>query len=197
MCQAIHRRQSPTTAPPDSLENVGNTSLMTYLERYGGFGAHRELGLVIWSVARIFEAAQDNNMGAVRDHTALLAVMLEQTNMDGNQWGVAWMLGRKSSSFSINKPRSFCNGRSQSLRSTLLPTMGHHSLAVLTEQEVLATKRSEAAQPKPKSSSEQTQTRGQNQGQSQSGGGTIQIHLPAQTQPSARQSGANSKSLDS
>ena len=77
MCQAIHRRQSPTTAPPDSLGNVGNTSLMTYLERYGGFGAQRELGLVMWSVAHIFEAARDNNMGAVRDHTALLAVMLE------------------------------------------------------------------------------------------------------------------------
>ena len=34
---------------------------------------------------------------------------------------------RRSSSFSMDEPRSFCNGRSQSLCSTLLPTMGHHS----------------------------------------------------------------------
>ena len=34
---------------------------------------------------------------------------------------------RRSSSFSMDEPLSFCNGRSQSLCSTLLPTMGHHS----------------------------------------------------------------------
>ena len=45
VCQAMHRRQSPTTAPPDSLDSLGNMGLITYLERYGGFGAHREVGL--------------------------------------------------------------------------------------------------------------------------------------------------------
>ena len=156
-CQAIHRRQSPTTAPPDSLGNVGNTSLMTYLERYGGFGAQRELGLVMWSVAHIFEAARDNNMGAVRDHTALLAVMLEQANMDGNQWGVAWMLGLFEDpphSLWMNRGASATGGR-RAFAPLCSQQWATTALAVLKEQEVLATKRSEAAQPKPKSSSEQ------------------------------------------
>ena len=130
---------------------------MTYLERYGGFGAHRELGLVIWSVARIFEAAQDNNMGAVRDHTALLAVMLEQANMDGNQWGVAWMLGLFEDpphSLWMNRGASATGGR-RAFAPLCSQQWATTALAVLKEQEVLATKRSEAAQPKPKSSSEQ------------------------------------------
>ena len=37
VCQSIHRRQSPTSPPPSTLESLGNVSLLSYLERYGGY----------------------------------------------------------------------------------------------------------------------------------------------------------------
>ena len=150
VCQAIHRRQSPTTAPPESLDNLGGVSLMTYLERYGGYGSQRELGLIMWSLAHIFDAARDNNMGAVRDHTALLAVMIEQANMDANQWGVAWMLGLLEDpphSLWMNRGSS-ATGAKKAFAPMCAQQWATTALAVLKEQEVLSSKRAEAASPK-------------------------------------------------
>ena len=152
VCQAMHRRQSPTTAPPDSLDSLGNLGLITYLERYGGFGAHRELGLIMWSVAHIFDAARDNNMGAVRDYTALLAVMIEQANMDNNQWGVAWMLGLLEDpphTLWMNRGTSATGGK-RALAPLCNQQWATTALAVIKEQEVLASKRAEASNPRPK-----------------------------------------------
>lgn len=65
----------------------------TSLERFGGFGQNRELGLMMWALARIFNHASEGNLAAVQDHAALLAVMLEQASLDGGQWQGAWLLG--------------------------------------------------------------------------------------------------------
>ena len=93
VCQAIHRRQQPTQTPsnftgrPGPDQHAGLPRKVWRL-RFPPRVGPGELGLVMWSLGHIFDAARDNNMGAVRDHTALLAVMLEQAALDGNQWGV-------------------------------------------------------------------------------------------------------------
>ena len=61
--------------------------------KFGGFGQNKELGLVMWALARIFNHASRGNLLAAQDHVALLAVMLEQAALDGGQWQVAWLLG--------------------------------------------------------------------------------------------------------
>ena len=50
VCQAIQRRMSPTSRPASDLSEVAGISLLAYLERYGGYGQSRELGMVQWSL---------------------------------------------------------------------------------------------------------------------------------------------------
>ena len=45
-CQAIQRRMAPTSKLASQLSEVQDVSLLAYLERYGGYGQQRELGMV-------------------------------------------------------------------------------------------------------------------------------------------------------
>jgi len=83
---------SPTSKLASSLSEVGDVSLLACLEPYGGFGQNRELGMIQWSLAHIFDAAAKEEWRLVRDHVALTAVMVEQASLDANKWHLAWLL---------------------------------------------------------------------------------------------------------
>ena len=63
-----------------------------YLERFGGYGRHRDLGQIQWQVMQTFDFLQAENLPAARDSIALLAVTLEQAVLDNGRFELAAVL---------------------------------------------------------------------------------------------------------
>lgn len=73
------RRMRPASRLPTSLEEVpADFSMVTYLERFGGYGGSRDLGLVQFNLAHMFDAALNSDMEGMKEHLALLMVSIEQ-----------------------------------------------------------------------------------------------------------------------
>ena len=80
------RRMHPAMmldATPMQLAGQGIT-MSKYVERFGGYGKARDFGHVMWQVALIMDHLQMENWQGAMDATALLAVCLEQTALDGS-----------------------------------------------------------------------------------------------------------------
>ena len=91
---AMARRMQPTSSAegiPEELMNRG-ISGSRYLERFGGFGKHRELGCLQHQVMTIMDFLQVGNLQAARDSTALLAVTLDQAALDNGRFDLANVL---------------------------------------------------------------------------------------------------------
>lgn len=65
---------------------------LTYLERFGGRGESRELGMLALCVGGILEALWSGRTPADSDRAALLLVVLEQAALGRGNWDVAWLL---------------------------------------------------------------------------------------------------------
>ena len=145
VCQSIHRRMSPAAKTPTSLSEARGTSLLGYLERYGGFGQSRELGMVQWSIAHAFDAAGREEWGAVQDHLALTAVMVEQACLDNNRWHLAWLLrllDPPPQNLWLNRSQT-ATGARRPFAPLCSPSWATTALAYMKEAEVLQTKRLE------------------------------------------------------
>ena len=145
VCQQIQRRMAPTTRPASDLSRVQDVSLLAYLERYGGYGQNRELGMVQWSLGHAFDAAAREEWGLVRDHLALTSVMVEQASLDANKWHLAWLLRLLD-----DPPQNLWLNRGQTAVGTKRPfaplcaqNWTTTALAYLKEAEVLQGKRSD------------------------------------------------------
>eukprot|EP00435_Cladocopium_sp_Y103_P022128 s659_g5.t1 len=88
------KRMKPASKPPTSIEAAQNMemSMVTYLEKFGGYGACREMGLVQYSLAHAFDSALNDDMDGVREHLALTMTAIEQAVQDGNRWDLAYQL---------------------------------------------------------------------------------------------------------
>ena len=73
---------APSTASPQQLASQGMT-MTRYVERFGGFGKARDYGQIMWQIALIMDYLQTENWQGAKDATALLAVCMEQTSLDG------------------------------------------------------------------------------------------------------------------
>eukprot|EP00435_Cladocopium_sp_Y103_P041190 s587_g11.t1 len=93
LCQMARRMQPtmPANASPADLLARGVTGTQ-YLERYGGYGKHRELGTLQFQVMSIMDFLQANNMEAAKDATALLSVVLDQACLDNGRFDLANVL---------------------------------------------------------------------------------------------------------
>lgn len=91
---AMSRRMAPTQpAEGTPLELFQRGICGTrYLERFGGYSKHRDLGAVQWQVMTALDHLQTENWQAARDTVALLCVMLEQAVMDGGKFDLAQIL---------------------------------------------------------------------------------------------------------
>ena len=81
----MSRRMNPSaasTATPQQLAAQGVT-MTKYVERFGGYGRARDYGQVMWQIALIMDYLQTENWQGAKDATALLAVCMEQTSLDG------------------------------------------------------------------------------------------------------------------
>ncbi len=92
--QSMSRRMAPTSPMEASSQAMLDRGLSAtrYLERFGGYGKHRELGHIQFQVMTAMDHLMADNLGGARDTVALLAVMLEQMVLDGGRMEVAGLL---------------------------------------------------------------------------------------------------------
>ncbi|CAE7915936.1 unnamed protein product [Symbiodinium sp. KB8] len=94
VCANMTRRMMPSQQPgagPAEMLAQG-ISLSRYWERFGGWSASRDLGLLAYQVGLIFDALLNERVDLAKDHLALLAVCLEQAAMDGGRMEVAFQM---------------------------------------------------------------------------------------------------------
>lgn len=92
--QNAYKRMYPASQIPASVEEMAATgfAMSQYLERFGGYGQSRDLGIVQYGLSFVIDAAMNSDLEGVREHLALLAVSIEQTVMDGGRWGLGYQL---------------------------------------------------------------------------------------------------------
>ena len=79
--QSAHRRLYPALPLPSSVEEAqasGRVSIVSYLERTGGYDRSRELGMMMMLLASIADAFLKGGNHAAREHTALALAATEQ-----------------------------------------------------------------------------------------------------------------------
>lgn len=81
--QNATKRLKPAHPRPQSIEDIAATdfSMISYLERFGGFGQYKELGLIQYA-----------DLNGARGYLALLMVGIDQANLDGNRWELAYRM---------------------------------------------------------------------------------------------------------
>lgn len=164
---SMARRMSPTM-PADQPHGellAAGISGVRYLERFGGYGRQRELGILQFNIMTAFDFLMAGNVEAAKDSIALTAVMVEQASMDHGRFDLAQVL-----TFQEDPPSSIFMTRatSQVSRSRAFAPLADQrwitvSLAFLRELDTITTKRAElvggsqpssnpnsAAVPKPK-----------------------------------------------
>ena len=151
VCQQIQRRMAPTSRPVSSLSETSEVSLLAYLERYGGYGQCRELGMIQWSLGHVFDAMAAGEMGLACDHLALTSVMVEQASLDANKWGLAWqqrLLDDPPQNLWISRGQT-ATGARRPFAPLSTQSWNTVALAFMKEAEILQGKRSELLDGKP------------------------------------------------
>lgn len=93
LCSMARRMQptAPVEGTPQEMMMRGVCGTK-YLERFGGFGKHRDLGCLQHQVMTILDFLQMENIQGARDATALLAVTLDQAALDNGRFDLASLL---------------------------------------------------------------------------------------------------------
>ena len=152
MMQQVHRRMHPGKPVPRTEADLASVSLLTYLERTGGYKGAKEAGLLMWLLGHIGDAASAGNMWLVRERLALTMVALEQSVVDGGDWSLAYLL-----SLAEDPPLALFQDRSSTVSpyatpfSPMVPqAWAAVLLSYVKEMEILATKKFETSPRKTK-----------------------------------------------
>lgn len=145
--QQIFKKMYPSRLIPRTEEDLAGSgvSMLTYLERYGGYKGHREAGLVMWLLAHAMDCAAASDTYGTKEYLALLTMALEQSVFDAGDWSIAYIL-----SLVEDPPSVMFSDRMQSITasgrpfSPLVPAqLAAINLAYVKELEVLQTRRGE------------------------------------------------------
>ena len=92
--QNAFRRMRPASQLPPSIVDLAATdfSMIQYLERCGGYGNARELGIIQYALAFVADAAMRDGMEGVREHLSLAMVAIEQAAQGQSKWDLAFQL---------------------------------------------------------------------------------------------------------
>lgn len=148
--QSMSRRMSPTSPLPQNEANLEGISMLSYLEKFGGFGQNRSLGLIMWSLAHVYDSAARGQWGAVKDHLALTCVMIDQANQDGgDSWQLPWLLrllDDPPSNLWMNR-NTTATGARRPFAPLVAQSWATVALAFLKETEILNNKKQEVSHP--------------------------------------------------
>ena len=93
--RSMARRMSPTMAS----SQMSHQALMMagvcgtkYLERFGGYGKQKDLGLLQFQIMTAMDYMQMENFQGAKDTLALISVMIEQAVLDGGRFEIAQLL---------------------------------------------------------------------------------------------------------
>eukprot|EP00435_Cladocopium_sp_Y103_P016191 s1218_g4.t1 len=150
--QSMARRMQPALSAEvemSALRDRGITPTQ-YLERFGGFGRTKDLGMIAWQVALAMNHMQEENFLAAKDAISLLFVCLEQAAMDGGSLQVGLLL-----SLTEDPPQTLFSNRSLAMGTLprpFAPTANQRwvttALQYLKEMDVISTRRAEVTHPK-------------------------------------------------
>ena len=151
--QNAAKRLKPASPKPNSVEEVASTdfSMIQYLERFGGYGQFKELGLIQYALAHICDALVHSDLNGARDYLALLMVGVDQANLDGNRWELAYrmmLLEEPPSQLWSYRNQSF-DPRAKSFSSLAPQQWTTVALAYSKEMDYIRTKRQELTHQKP------------------------------------------------
>lgn len=154
--RSMARRMQPTaqtSGTPLELLQRGVCGTL-YMERFGGYGRQRELGLILYQIMGILDFLQAENIGAAKDSLALLAVAVDQAVLDGGRFDLASLLTLQEeppSAIYVHRPQS-AMARTKAFSPLADQKWVTVALAFIKEMDVIATKRTElaggGAQPK-------------------------------------------------
>lgn len=156
--QSMSRRMYPAMNAEVELSALRDRGVTPtqYLERYGGYGRTRDVGMIIWQVANVMNHMQEGNHKAAMDAISLLFVCLEQTSLDAGNMQVGMLL-----SLTEEPPATLFSARS--VANTMHPRLFAPTacqrwvttaLQYLKEMDVISSRRQEINANKP------SQTRG-------------------------------------
>lgn len=144
---SMARRMQPT-----SPSNISHAQMMQngisgtkYLERFGGYGKTRDIGIIQFQVMSIMDHMQTDNFLAAKDSLALLCVMLEQASLDGGRLDLGQILTLSDdppSSIFSNKQMMMV-GKTKAFAPLADQRWVTVALAYLKELDTIATKRAE------------------------------------------------------
>eukprot|EP00435_Cladocopium_sp_Y103_P040841 s2722_g11.t1 len=161
---SMARRMFPTLPAEGSPQELMNRGICgtKYLERFGGFGRHRELGCLQHQVMVVLDFLQTENLAGARDAAALLAVTLDQAALDNGRFDLAFLLALQEeppSTVFTHKPATMLS-KARSFSPLADQKWVTVALAYIKELDVIQTKRAELtskpatfaseAAPKPK-----------------------------------------------
>ena len=145
--QQIFKKMYPSRIIPKTEEDLASSgvSMLTYLERYGGYRGQREAGLSMWLLPHAMDCAAASDTHGTKEYLALLTMAMEQSVFDAGDWSVAYIL-----SLVEDPPSVMFSDRMQSITasgrpfSPLVPAqLAAINLAYIKELEVLQTRRGE------------------------------------------------------
>ena len=145
--QQIFRKMYPSRIIPKTEEDLANSgvSMLTYLERYGGYRGQREAGLTMWLLAHAMDCSAASDIHGAKEYLALLTMAMEQSVFDAGDWSIAYIL-----SLVEDPPTVMFSDRMQSITasgrpfSPLVPAqLAAINLAYIKELEVLQSRRGE------------------------------------------------------
>ena len=151
--QQISRRMSPTSSPDVSPQVMLDRGIsgVKYLERFGGFARQRELGQLQFQIMGILDNLMAENIEAVKDGVALLAVTVDQACMDSGRMDLATLLCLQEdapSSIYVNRHLS-STSRARSFTPLASQKWITVALAYLKEIDVISVKRNEMLGARP------------------------------------------------
>ena len=149
--QQLHKKLYPSLPLPKTVDELQHLSVLTYLERSGGFKSNRDAGLLMWLLGYAVDAAAQGDLHGVRERLALMMVALEQSVIDGD-WTIAFLL-----SLAEDPPISMFMERTSSLApfgkpfSNLVPPQwASVVLSFVKEMEVLQSRKPDSPKKAPK-----------------------------------------------
>ena len=148
------KRVKPASRLPTSIQAAQSMdlSILTYLEKFGGYGSCHELGLIQYCLGHIFDCAMNEDLEGVREHVALTMTAVEQAAQDNNRWDLAYQLTLLEEP--PNQLWSYRPSMTQSRLRAFAPLCAQKwatvALAYAKEVDYIQTRKTEMNNPKPK-----------------------------------------------
>ena len=154
MQNAFKRMKPATPTPPDVVSIAAvDFSMIQYLERCGGYGNSKEMGLVMYGLAFVADAAAREDMAGVQEHLAVLLVAIEQAVQDQGKWDLAFQLllaeDPPPGMFTYKGAGIQGTGRAKAFSPLCPQKWATVALAFAKEMDYIQTRRNEAAKKPP------------------------------------------------